>query len=194
MPPATKYTKEKILNTALKLVIESGVDSLSARNVAANLKCSTAPIYWSFASIDDLIDSVIGQAREILREYCNRKYTDRPFLNQGTGLVLFAQEYPQLFHLLFLSRKQSKKTIPLVHSAIIEDMKRDERFTSFTLNQRKAILEKLWFASIGMATLAYSGQLNANSVKTIATLLTEAGTVLIPAALAQINSKKRTKS
>ena len=96
MPPTTKFTKAKVLDAAYELVAKLGIEALTARNLAASLSCSTAPIYGSFSSIDDLENAVMERAREKLREYCQRDYTDRPFLNQGTGLVLFAQENPKV--------------------------------------------------------------------------------------------------
>jgi AcrR family transcriptional regulator len=188
MPPPTKFTKKKILDAAYTLVTEQGIAALTARNVAARLSCSTAPIYGSFASIDDLANAVITRAREKLRDYCRHEYTDRPFLNQGTGLVLFAHQQPLLFHLLFLTRERASVTVPQVYSEVLEDMRRDGRFATFTASQRRVVLEKLWFVAVGMATLAYAGQLHATTAPAIAASLLEAGSALIPAAVARLSA------
>jgi AcrR family transcriptional regulator len=188
MPPSAKFTRQKVLDGAYELVAERGIETLTARNVAARLSCSTAPIYGSFASVDELANAVIARAREKLRSYCRREFTERPFLNQGTGLVLFAQENPQLFRLLFLTRERSGATVPQVHAEVLEDMRRDPRFAAFAPDQRLVVLEKLWFVAIGMATLAYSDQLDAKTAPAIAASLLEAGAALIPAAIARLSA------
>lgn len=43
MPPKAKYSKESVIETALKITRESGIEALSARSLASALSSSTAP-------------------------------------------------------------------------------------------------------------------------------------------------------
>ena len=48
------YTKEMILEAAIKLFKKEGSDAITAKNIAKELNCSVAPIYSVYLSLDDL--------------------------------------------------------------------------------------------------------------------------------------------
>ena len=48
------YTKEMILEAAIKLFKKEGSDAVTAKNIAKELGCSVAPIYSVYMSLDDL--------------------------------------------------------------------------------------------------------------------------------------------
>ena len=48
------YTKEMILEAAIKLFKKEGSDAITAKNIAKELNCSVAPIYSVYMSLDDL--------------------------------------------------------------------------------------------------------------------------------------------
>ena len=186
MPRETTFSKTMVIDAATELVAAEGVAALSARNVATRLKASTAPIYASFASIEELRGEVVERARTLLRDYTRKPWSDKPFLNEGTGLVVFAREQPRLFALLFLTPEIAGESVPKVYADLLADMKRDARFAKFSAADRDVVLEKLWFVALGMATLAYSGQLRSASTHGIVTALIEAGSVLIPDAVKRL--------
>jgi AcrR family transcriptional regulator len=188
MPRDTTFTKAMVIEAASALVTQEGAAALSARNVAARLKASTAPIYASFGSIEALREAVVEEARKALRTYTLRPWSDRPFLNEGAGLVMFALEKPRLFALLFLDPDSAKESVPRVYRDLLKDMKGDERFAKLGARQRDVVLEKLWFMALGMATLAHAGQLRNPTPHGIVESLLEAGAVLIPDALRRLAS------
>ena len=51
MPPKVKVSKEEIINTAISLIRKSGASAVNARSIAAELGCSTQPIFSNFASM-----------------------------------------------------------------------------------------------------------------------------------------------
>lgn len=190
MPPSVTFTKELIIQAACALVEEQGWEALTARNVATKLSSSTAPIYSCFASIQELQQAVIENARTLLLQYTHHMYTPRPFLNQGTGIIVFAREHRQYFRLLLLSPDIAPTYIPSLYSQLLDDMKRDARFAHFTDAERALILEKLWFVALGMATLIFNEQLSDNSNEYIIRTLGETGAWLIPDAMAKIQAKQ----
>jgi AcrR family transcriptional regulator len=191
MPKTTTFSRAKVLDAALALVESEGAAQLSARNVAARLGASTAPIYASFESIDALRSAVVDAARNELRAYTQKAWTDRPFLNEGTGLVMFAREKPRLFALLFLTAEIASESVPKVYADLLADMKGDTRFAKLSAKERDAVLENLWFMALGMATLAYSGQLRNASTHGVVTTLLEAGAVLIPQAVERLKAVRK---
>lgn len=191
MARPTTFSKTTIIQAATELVASEGISALTARGVAAYLKASTAPIYVSFESIEALQEAVVTQAREELRGYTRRPWSDRPFLNEGTGLVVFARERPKLFALLFLTPEIAGKSVPGVYADLLAEMKGDTRFSGLSSRERDVVLEKLWFLALGMATLAYSGQLRPSTTHAITTALIEAGAVLIPAEVSRLKTSRR---
>ena len=190
MPRETTFTKAMVVEAATKLVAESGVQALSARNVAAQLGASTAPIYATCGSIDELRGAVVENARAQLRGYTQKPWTDKAFLNEGTGLVVFAREHPRLFALLFLTPEIASEAVPKVYADLLADMKREPRFSRLTAKELDAVLERMWFVALGMATLAYSGQLRNSTTHGIVTELLETGLVIIPDAVTRVRDKK----
>ncbi|MCI7222801.1 MULTISPECIES: TetR/AcrR family transcriptional regulator [Fusobacterium] len=48
------YTKEMILDSAIKIFKREGSEAITAKNIAKELNCSVAPIYSIYISLDDL--------------------------------------------------------------------------------------------------------------------------------------------
>lgn len=190
MARPTTFTREMIVEVATALVAEHGMAGLTARNVAEKLRSSTAPIYASFGNIEGLKEAVLERARSLLRETTRRPWSDRPFLNEGTGLVVFARENPQLYALLFLTPETARVALPRVYADLLADMKKDPRFQAFSAHERNQVLEKMWFLAVGMATLVHAGQLPDCTTHGIMTSLLEAGNVIIPDALKRVTAAR----
>ena len=63
------YTKEMILEAAIKLFKKEGSDAITAKNIAKELNCSVAPIYSVYMTLDDLKkDLAFEIERSILEE------------------------------------------------------------------------------------------------------------------------------
>lgn len=54
MPPGVKLTKEQIVDAAVSIIREGGLDGLNARAQAQKLHCSTQPILYALATTEDL--------------------------------------------------------------------------------------------------------------------------------------------
>ena len=114
MPPKVKITKENIVNTALEIVKNSGVEALNARNIAIALNCSTQPIFSNFESMEDLKFAVAEKAKELYNEYINNevKKGEHPeYKASGMAYIRFAKEQRDLFKLLFMCDREDR-TIP----------------------------------------------------------------------------------
>ncbi len=106
MPAKKQITKEKILNTAVKIVCQSGIDALNTRTLACACKCSTQPIYLSFKGINELLAEVAGEALKIFNRYIEDeikrgKYPE--YKAVGMGYIRFAKEEKHLFKYLLMN-------------------------------------------------------------------------------------------
>lgn len=103
MPPKAKYTKEQITDVAYEMVRKYGEEFLSARNLAAELGTSTAPIFTAFASIEEVQLAVANKAKALYCSYLKEGLQETPpFKGAGLKYIQFAKDEPQLFKMLFM--------------------------------------------------------------------------------------------
>jgi AcrR family transcriptional regulator len=182
MPPKETYTRQDIVQAAFGIAREEGLYKLTARKVAARLRCSTAPVYSHFESMHDLERAVIRKARDLLFEYATRPYTDRIFLNMGTGIVLFARDQSELFRALFLERRIFGDILAELRTDLLEKMKADDRFAAMPEEDRNDLLETMWIFTHGYASLICVGLADETNQQEIINKLDEVGSVIVAAA------------
>ena len=105
MPPKVKVTKETIVAAAVDIVRKNGVPALNARTLAANLSCSTQPIFSNFTSMEELQEAVILQAYQLYMGFLEQEAASReypPYKAFGMAYIRFAKEEKELFRLLFM--------------------------------------------------------------------------------------------
>ena len=102
MPPKQVITKGKILESACEILIEKGIENITARNIATKLNCSPQPIYWYFEDKQDLLHKVLL--------YVNEKYIEEMigvldkqdfFVEMIKWLIGISKKSRHLFSLLF---------------------------------------------------------------------------------------------
>ena len=104
MPKKPSTTKEAMIEGAFRLIREKGHESLTARNLAAFLGCSTQPIMYQFPNLDMLRDLAYQRADAFHSEYI---LAGADLLETGLRYIRFAQEEPHLFRFLFQSGRSS---------------------------------------------------------------------------------------
>ena len=103
MPPKAKYTKEQIIDVAYEMVRKYGEEILSARNLAAELGTSTAPIFTAFTSIEEIQVAVANKAKALYCTYLKEGLQETPpFKGAGLKYIQFAKDEPQLFKMIFM--------------------------------------------------------------------------------------------
>lgn len=109
MPRKTKFTTEDVVMTAFKLVREKGLQGLSAPAVAAEMGCSTMPIYSHFENMQALEDAMVKKAWVLAASYQTKHYTGDVWIDQAIGYIIFAREEEHLFRCLLDSRNLELK-------------------------------------------------------------------------------------
>lgn len=160
MPPKAKFTKEEILEAALQLVRENGVDALTARALGDRLGSSARPIFTVFQSMDEVRQGVEAAARRHYTGYVTAglQQTAVPaFKEVGMQYINFACNEPKLFQLLFMSERTSKpdvtEVLPVIddnYSKILSSVQ-----NSYSLNQKDSewLYRHLWIYTHGIAVL-----------------------------------------
>ena len=104
MPKKPTTTKEAMIEGAFQLIREQGHESLTVRNLASFLGCSTQPIMYQFPNMDTLRDLTYQKADDYHSAYI---LAAGDLLEIGLRYIRFAEEEPQLFRFLFQSGRFS---------------------------------------------------------------------------------------
>lgn len=98
-------TKNMILETAVQLAKEEGIENVTARKLANKIGCSTQPIFRVYANMTELYTEVYQKAIDLFADYYEKFESEvqTPFIHLGLAYIDFAKEERKLFQLLFLS-------------------------------------------------------------------------------------------
>jgi AcrR family transcriptional regulator len=112
MPPKERITEDAIIETAIKLIQEGGLESFNARELAKRLNCSTQPIFWKFKSMDELRKILYGKVEKIYNQHMlEGMKSSNSFLGMGIAYIDFAKNEKNLFKLLFMSDSIKVKSV-----------------------------------------------------------------------------------
>lgn len=105
MPPKAKITKEMVINAAFEVTRVEGAEHVNARTVSQKLNCSTQPVMYYFATIEELKRAAYQKTGDYHTEYLMNisKTQENVMLQIGTNYIRFAVEEPNLFRFLFQS-------------------------------------------------------------------------------------------
>ena len=185
MPRKAIFHKDDIVNAAVTLIEEEGLEKFSVRNVARRLKGSTQPIYSQFKDSGALYEAVLAEIKRRFLQHISYPYTDILFRNMGFGFAYFARDYPRLFLAFFSDEFQNKTFV----SSFLEDLRvaldKDERFLSMSVKGKDRLLEKMWTFTFGYSNLIIKGLVADTSNTAIETMIVEVGTAVIKDAMAQ---------
>ena len=162
MAPKVKITKDDIINAAVEIVKNNGVEGINARTIASLLNCSTQPVFSNFSSMDELKNTVLEKIYEIYQNYIKTEVESGEYpvyKASGMAYIRFAKEEKELFRLLFM-RDRSGEIIP-------ENSPDDEEMVNIVqnntgLDKKEARLFHLemWAYVHGIATMFATGFVN----------------------------------
>lgn len=179
MTPRTQFSKEDVLNAALKIIERDGLTELSARKVAREMGSSTAPVYSYYTSMDVLMGDAIEKAFSILTEYIKKPYTNINFLNMGVGFAAFARDYRDLFKALYLNESISRQHHKKQLEVFFKMMNSYDMFSVIPEDDRMQLLRRMAMFGLGNAVHICYGFLDCDSMECIIRELYEVGCVMI---------------
>ena len=186
MPPTTSFSREKLIDAAFKIVRSRGREKLTARAIAAELHCSTMPVYSYLKSMKKVDVDLEKKTIELLLQYQTTARSGEPFYDMGLGYVLFARNEKKLFR--FLSAERRGKALQdnaaatmrdVILKTLIPKMKTDPILHGLDESRLEGILTKMWVFVHGLASLANSGALAGEDERYFEELLHEAGYFVI---------------
>lgn len=156
MAPKNKFTKEEMVEAALRVVREKGIDGLTAKTIADELGTSTQPIFTGFGSMDGVKQEVYAAAVAVYDRYTNAGLKEKiPFLGVGMQYIRFAREEPELYRILFLTRTQEKNYSAIKSMQHLQELVRPTLMDIYHITAKEADLyfQDLWFVVHSLSTL-----------------------------------------
>lgn len=156
MPPKAKFTKEEIIDAALQITRTRGMEAITARDVAAQLGVSTRPIFTYSSTMEEVRREVYASAERLYSERIARGLQNRrPFLGIGVEYLRFAQEEPQLYRILFLTRPADANEGAITAMRSTQNEVRASVMREYKMTAREAdrFFRDMWIVAHGLATL-----------------------------------------
>lgn len=162
MPKISTITKEVVLDAAFEIARTSGFSSLSARNIAQHIGCSTQPIYWVYDNMELLRHDVVQRAIDYLNNIISAYHqTGKPFADLGLGYIYVAHKEALLFKAIYMENIANIKLPDFPKNPMIT---KTLELTGNT-NNVDDTATKAWIFAHGIASLIAAGIMVYNSEK-----------------------------
>ena len=164
--------KQRILDAAYKLAVRGGIESLTARNIAKAVKCSTQPIYLEFENMQDLRNQVLAKISDELKSNTlQQNFTGEPLIDLDLSYLYFAKEHVDLFRAMFVDGKFGNQMIVDTLMGLgIEKFKQQFDAEQYSDERLKHIVISNWIAATGLATLLINKMVNFTQAQMISVL------------------------
>lgn len=174
--PKAKITKEMVIDAAFEVTRIIGAENVNARTVSEKLGCSTQPVMYHFARIEEMKRAVYEKADRFHTEYLMDVDPENGvMLSIGLNYIRFAVREPNLFRFLFqsgfavenslLDMINSKELVPVL-SAMSEAME-------MSMEQTKEVFLTIALFAHGYASIIANNSLEYDE-KTVAKHLEQA--------------------
>lgn len=162
-------TKEDILNAALQMVREEGMENVTARRLAAKAGCSTQPIFRIYQNMEemekDLYEKVIDHFDEFYTAYPKKDVF--AFVDLGMSYIQFAVQEKNLFRLLFLAEERHGRSMYELLNGRSGAVKREiARAKEAGCKEPGDLFMKMWIFIHGAACMAITGDYDLNEAQT----------------------------
>lgn len=164
--------KQRILDAAYKLAVRGGIESLTARNIAKAVNCSTQPIYLEFENMQDLRNQVLARISDELKSNTlQQNFTGEPLIDLDLSYLYFAKEHVDLFRAMFVDGKFGNQMIVDTLMGLgIEKFKQQFDAEQYSAERLKHIIVANWIAATGLATLLINKMANFTQAQMISVL------------------------
>lgn len=161
MPTKIRISKDMILNTAFEIIRKHGMEKLSNREIANELKCSIRPIYYQFQNVEEMQKELYLKIEQYFYRFLLENTIEGipQYKQVGINYIKFAQKEKKLFQILFMSN--AELTPDAFVSKAGEDYKEIEKLIKLSTNLKEEDIKdfhtKMWIFCHGIATLVANG-------------------------------------
>ncbi len=167
-------TQKEIVNAAFKITRKEGFEQITSRKLAAAAGCSTQPIFRIYENMDELKKDVYDKAVAYYEDYYKDfdKTHDVPFVDLGLAYIGFAQKYPHLFRLLFVSAQEeySKSMYDLVNGAGENVVAEINKASAKGVANAQQLFMQMWIFIHGAGCMAVTGDYDLDEASSVGML------------------------
>ncbi len=169
MPPKARVTREMIIDAGFAIVRQDGWHNLSARNVAGRLQCSTQPVMYNFATMEELLEAVWTRAEAYRLAYVMPEGSgSRSPVAWGVDHIQFAARERNVFCFLYQSgRFDARKGRVPEEESVLKPLAKDKAIGPKRADEA---FFHLFAAAHGMASLVANGALDFDEKQCVAYL------------------------
>ncbi len=160
MAPKNKFTKEEMVEAAMRVVRTKGIDGLTAKTMADELGTSTQPVFTAFGSMDTVRQEVYAAAVRVYDGYTDAGLKEKiPFFGVGMQYIKFAREEPELYRFLFLTRTQDKEYSAMKSMQHLQELVQPTLMNVYhiTADEADIYFRDLWLVVHSLSTLIVTG-------------------------------------
>ena len=158
MAPKNKFKREEMVAAAVAVVQKGGEEALTAKALAEALGTSTQPVFTCFGTMEALKAEVYAAAEQIFNRYALAGLQQKvPFFGYGVQYIRFAREEPELYRILFLTKRAGNTTMNTMQrmsNAIQPVLMRVYKLTAIQANR---YFRDVWLTAHSLATLVVTG-------------------------------------
>lgn len=156
MPAKKSITKQMILDKAIELLIEKGIESLNAREIAKSLNCSTQPLYTSFKNMEELKNEIIIKCQQIYTSFIQSSYQNEEtvYMKYLMSYIDFARVYPRIFECLYMRETQITSQMEDFNEMIIRKIM---EVSGLSKEKSQTFFITSWIFAHGIATQIITG-------------------------------------
>lgn len=162
MPPKPKFTREEIIEAAVGIVSEKGMEGLTARELGNVLGSSARPIFTVFRNMEELLEEVREGAMKRFNTYAQDMIPDMPLFKQiGMKMVLFGMNESKLYQFLFMRDEGKQITIDDMFERLGSDVQLCIRAIQddygLDKGDARTLFENIWIYTFGIGALCATG-------------------------------------
>lgn len=161
MPRSFLFTREQIVQAALELTREKGINAVTARALGARLGTSTKPIFGLFRSMEEVQQEVLAAADAVYHDYLRVHMAQDdypPYKASGMAYIRFAKEERELFKLLFMRDRTGE--VPAEDPQLEEIYRLISEKTGLPAEGARALHLEMWVFVHGFATMVATSYLD----------------------------------
>lgn len=163
-------TKSMILDTAVQLAKEEGIENVTARKLANKIGCSTQPIFRVYTNMTELYADVYQKAIDLFADYYENfeSGVQTPFIHLGLAYIDFAKEEQKLFQLLFLSDNRGDRSLyELLNGSTGAVAKEINKAAAGGCTNPSGLFMKMWIFIHGCACMVLTGDYDLTKEETL---------------------------
>lgn len=158
MPPKPKFKKEEIIEAAVEIVSQKGINALTAQELRTALQCSASPIFTVFNSMKEISDEVRIAVMRRFENFNVDNSHEMPIFKQiGIKMIMFGIKEPKFFQLLFMQESEQSFNFENVFERLGNTAEfcitAIEKDYGLTPSQAEILFKNVWIYTFGIGAL-----------------------------------------